>query len=49
VFSTIVSETLRTLNVLPDANIKQMVSDDAKRPVENQVTGLKAQQVVLKR
>ena len=49
VFSTIVSETLRTLNVLPDANIKQMVSDDVKRPPENQVTGLKAQQVVLKR
>ena len=49
VFSTIVSETLRTLNVLPDANIKQMVSDDVKRSPENQVTGLKAQQVVLKR
>ena len=49
VFSTIVSETLRTLNVLPDANIKQMVSDDVKPPPENQVTGLKAQQVVLKR
>ena len=49
VFSTIVSETLRTLNVLPDANIKQMVSDDVKPPVENQATGLKAQQVVLKR
>ncbi|QWC97037.1 penicillin-binding protein 2 [Polynucleobacter paneuropaeus] len=49
VFSTIVSETLRTLNVLPDANIKQMVSDEVKRPVENSVTGLKAQQVVLKR
>jgi len=49
VFSTIVSETLRTLNVLPDANIKQMVSDDVKRPPENQVTGLQVQQVVLKR
>ena len=49
VFSTIVSETLRTLNVLPDANIKQMVSDEVKRPVENPVTGLKTQQVVLKR
>jgi cell division protein FtsI (penicillin-binding protein 3) len=49
VFSTIVSETLRTLNVLPDANIKQMVSDEVKRPVENSVTGLKTQQVVLKR
>jgi len=34
---------------LPDANIKQMVSDDVKRSPENQVTGLKAQQVVLKR
>ena len=49
VFSTIVSETLRTLNVLPDANIKQMVSDEVKRPVENPATGLKTQQVVLKR
>ncbi|AWW45499.1 penicillin-binding protein 2 [Polynucleobacter paneuropaeus] len=49
VFSTIVSETLRTLNVLPDANIKQMVSDEVKRPVENSVTGFKTQQVVLKR
>jgi cell division protein FtsI (penicillin-binding protein 3) len=48
VFSTIVSETLRTLNVLPDSQIKQMVLED-KSPTEMQTASVKAQSVVLKR
>jgi len=48
VFSTIVSETLRTLNVLPDANIKQMVLEN-EVPTTTHGAGVKAQQVALKR
>ena len=48
VFSTIVSETLRTLNVLPDSQIKQMVLED-KSPADMQTASVKAQSVVLKR
>ncbi|SNX28959.1 peptidoglycan synthetase FtsI [Polynucleobacter meluiroseus] len=46
VFSTIVSETLRTLSVLPDASIKKMVQDDG---IPEGMRGVKAQQVALKR
>ncbi len=48
VFSTIVSETLRTLNVLPDANIKQMVLEN-EVPTTTHGASVKAQQVALKR
>ena len=48
VFSTIVSETLRTLNVLPDSQIKQMVLED-KVPTDLQTASVRAQSVVLKR
>jgi len=48
VFSTIVSETLHTLNVLPDSKVKQMVLQD-KNPSEIQTANAQAQQVVLKR
>ena len=48
VFSTIVSETLRTLNVLPDANIKQMVLEN-ELPTTTHGASVKAQQVALKR
>ena len=48
VFSTIVSETLRTLNVLPDSNVKQMVLKD-EPPANLHGTGVKVQQVALKR
>ena len=48
VFSTIVSETLRTLNVLPDSNEKQMVLKD-EPPANLHGTGVKVQQVALKR
>lgn len=47
VFSTIVSETLRTLNVLPDSQLKQMVED--KKPTDMQTASVRAQSVVLKR
>ena len=48
VFSTIVGETLRTLNVLPDSKVKQMVLDD--KPAESARTAnVQAQHVVLKR
>jgi cell division protein FtsI (penicillin-binding protein 3) len=48
VFSTIVSETLNTLNVLPDNKMKQMVLQD-KNPEEVRTANLQMQQVVLKR
>jgi cell division protein FtsI (penicillin-binding protein 3) len=48
VFSTIVSETLRTLNVLPDSNVKQMTLQD-KNPTEIQIAALKTTAAVLKR
>ena len=48
VFSTIVGETLRTLNVLPDSNMKQMVLQD-KNPEEIRTANVQTQQVVLKR
>ena len=48
VFSTIVSETLNTLNVLPDNKVKQMVLQD-KNPEEIRTANLQTQQVVLKR
>jgi cell division protein FtsI (penicillin-binding protein 3) len=48
VFSTIVSETLRTLNVLPDNNLKQMVLQD-KNSVDIQSASAKVQPAVLKR
>jgi cell division protein FtsI (penicillin-binding protein 3) len=48
VFSTIVSETLRTLNVLPDSNVKQMTLQD-KSPAEFQIAALKTNAAVLKR
>jgi len=48
VFSTIVSETLHTLNVLPDAKVKQMVLQD-KTPEEIRTANVQAQHAVLKR
>ncbi|MBU3623361.1 penicillin-binding protein 2 [Polynucleobacter sp. AP-Latsch-80-C2] len=48
VFSAIVSETLHTLNVLPDAKVKQMVLQD-KAPEESRTANVQAQHVVLKR
>ena len=48
VFSTIVGETLRTLNVLPDSKVKQMVLQD-KDPEVTRPAGAQAQHVVLKR
>lgn len=48
VFSTIVSETLHTLNVLPDNKVKQMVLQD-KAPQEVHTANAQAQHVVLKR
>jgi cell division protein FtsI (penicillin-binding protein 3) len=48
VFSTIVSETLHTLNVLPDAKVKQMVLQE-KTPEEIRTANVQAQHVVLKR
>lgn len=48
VFSTIVSETLHTLNVLPDNKVKQMVLQD-KAPLELQTINAQAQHVVLRR
>jgi cell division protein FtsI (penicillin-binding protein 3) len=43
-----VSETLHTLNVLPDSKAKQMVLQD-KSPQEIQTANAQAQHVVLKR
>ena len=48
VFSTIVSETLNTLNVLPDNKVKQMVLQD-KSLEEIRSANVQTQQVVLKR
>ena len=48
VFSTIVGETLRSLNVLPDNKVKQMVLED-KVPEEIRPAAAHAQHVVLKR
>jgi cell division protein FtsI (penicillin-binding protein 3) len=48
VFSTIVGETLRTLNVLPDNKVKEMVLQD-KSPDEIRTANVQTQQVVLKR
>jgi cell division protein FtsI (penicillin-binding protein 3) len=48
VFSTIVSETLHTLNVLPDAKVKQMVLQNTA-PEEVHTANTQAQHVVLKR
>ena len=48
VFSTIVSETLHTLNVLPDAKVRQMVLQD-KAPEEIRAANVQTQHVVLKR
>jgi len=48
VFSTIVSETLHTLNVLPDAKVKQMVLEN-KTPEEIRTANAQAQHAVLKR
>jgi cell division protein FtsI (penicillin-binding protein 3) len=43
-----VSETLNTLNVLPDNKVKQMVLQD-KSPEEIRTANLQTQQVILKR
>ena len=48
VFSAIVSETLRTLNVLPDSNMKQAVLEDSS-PSEVRSNSAQAQHVALKR
>jgi cell division protein FtsI (penicillin-binding protein 3) len=48
VFSTIVGETLRTLNVVPDNKVKEMVLQD-KSPEEIRTANVQTQQVVLKR
>jgi cell division protein FtsI (penicillin-binding protein 3) len=48
VFSTIVSETLRTLNVAPDININQGELKD-KNPAGTQTAAAKLQPAVLKR
>jgi cell division protein FtsI (penicillin-binding protein 3) len=48
VFSTIVSETLNTLNVLPDNKVKQTVLQD-KNLEEIRTANVQMQQVVLKR
>ncbi len=48
VFSTIVSETLRTLNVAPDSNIKQAVLEDGGTGVMH-TASVHGQPVVLKR
>ena len=48
VFSTIVGETLRTLNVLPDNKVKQMALDD-KKPTEIRTATNHTQPMALKR
>jgi cell division protein FtsI (penicillin-binding protein 3) len=48
VFSTIVGETLRALNVAPDSKLNQMVFDE-KNPVEIRTATAQTQHVVLKR
>jgi cell division protein FtsI (penicillin-binding protein 3) len=48
VFSTIVGETLRTLNVFPDNKVKQMAFDD-KSSTEVRTANAQTQHAVLKR
>ncbi len=48
VFSTIVGETLRTLNVLPDSKVKQMALDE-KKPADARSANIQTQHVALKR
>ena len=48
VFSTIVGETLRTLNVVPDSKLNQMALDD-KTPLEIRTANVQTQHVALKR
>jgi cell division protein FtsI (penicillin-binding protein 3) len=48
VFSTIVGETLRTLNVLPDSKVKQATLDE-KSPLEIHTAQAQSQHAVLKR
>jgi cell division protein FtsI (penicillin-binding protein 3) len=48
VFSTIVGETLRTLNVLPDSKVKQMALDE-KKPTEIRTATNHMQPMALKR
>ncbi len=48
VFSTIVGETLRALNVLPDSKVKQMALDD-KKPADVRTANTQTQHVALKR
>jgi len=48
VFSTIVSETLRTLNVLPDSPLKQKAMQD-QSPAQIQSAAVKTNTAVLKR
>jgi len=48
VFSTIVSETLRTLNVAPDSNVNQAMLED-KNSVDIQSAAVKTNAAVLKR
>ena len=50
VFSTIVSETLQTMNIVPDTNVKQMVMRDEVAPTEAHGDNLlQIHKVVLKR
>ena len=49
VFSTIVSETLRTLNVLPDSSVKQAASDVESTPDIHIASAKVPQHVVSKR
>jgi cell division protein FtsI (penicillin-binding protein 3) len=48
VFSTIVGETLRALNVLPDSKVKQMALDE-KKPTEIRTATNHMQPMALKR
>ena len=48
VFSTIVGETLRTLNVLPDSKVKQMALEE-KKPTEIRTAANHTQPMALKR
>jgi cell division protein FtsI (penicillin-binding protein 3) len=48
VFSTIVGETLRTLNVLPDSKVKQTALDE-KIPADVRTASAQTQHVVSKR
>jgi len=48
VFSTIVGETLRTLNVLPDSKVKQMALEE-RSPTEIRTANAQTQHMALKR